>query len=224
MSRTNPVEETTSVQNPTTAFIEWNAQNGQFKMWDNINKQVSFLEKPMRFAVLDQMSSVEGWLGDRGTAYSTGFRQSNEDISVYVRKDGSQTLHKRGTYSDIKDELKDEGITYRKNIYAMLCEDIDDVPIGSIVCIKLKGKSANLWIEGKYGDNSDLTNSSVQTIGRFKYPVWESIELSKDEIENAKDCDKELQEYFNSLNHNATSHQDESVEAIKDDMAEEIPF
>ena len=106
----------------------------------------------------------------------------------------------------------------------MLCEDIDDVPIGSIVCIKLKGKSANLWIEGKYGDNSDLTNSSVQTIGRFKYPVWESIELSKDEIENAKDGDKELQEYFNSLNHNATSHQDESTEAIKDDMAEEIPF
>ena len=58
--------------------------------------------------IVPQMSSVEGWLGDRGTAYSTG-RQSNEDISVYVRKDGNQTLHKRGTYSDIKDELKDEG-------------------------------------------------------------------------------------------------------------------
>lgn len=196
MSRTSPSEVVEYAKNPAVATIEWNAQHGEFSMWDNLNKVKSIINKPMKFAVLDQLASVEGWMDEKGTALSNEFRRANENIKVYLYKDGDSRIHKEGSYTDLKDGLKNEGITYRKVIYAMLCDDIDDVPVGSIVKIKLKGKSANLWIEGKYSDNSNLVAEGNQTIGRFKYPVFKEVELNKDEIENAEDADKELQNYF----------------------------
>lgn len=198
MSRSAPEVITPKVANPSQGNLEWNAQRGEWKVWDGINKVQSFVNKPFKFAKLDERSSSEGWSEELGSISSSEFKYATDPIKVYSYKGGNANLLKEGTYADLKEELKADGLNYYKIVYVMLLDDVADIPIGSVVKLKIKGKTCNRWIEQRYTEDANLQwGGETETIGRFYYPVFKDIEILEPEAEEAKNCDAVLQEYFN---------------------------
>ena len=59
MSITN-TSSGTSVRNPATAILEWDAMEGNFKYYDSEAKERAYLKGKIEFIVLDQLSNVSG--------------------------------------------------------------------------------------------------------------------------------------------------------------------
>jgi len=217
MSRTTPVEKKSYAKNPSAGNIEWNAQRAEWKVWDGNNKVQSFVSEPFKFAKLDERSSVEGWSEELGSIASNEFQYATDELRVYAYKSGDSKLIKEGSYSDLKAELKEDGLNYYKIVYVMLLDDVADIPVGSIVKLKLKGKTCNRWIDAKYGDTANLKAEGSENIGRFYYPVFEDVEISKHEMGEADDADKKLQAFFNDT-------LVDTIDAGEKEMLDDVPF
>lgn len=219
MSRTAPTEQKSFAKNPSVGNIEWNAQRAEWKVWDGINKVQTFVSDAFRFAKLDERSSVEGWSEELGSLASNEFQYATDELKVYAYKGGDSKLIKEGTYSDLKVELKEDGLNYYKIVYVMLLDDVADIQVGSIVKLKLKGKTCNRWIDAKYTETANIKTEGSENIGRFYYPNFELVDITKHEIQEADDADKNLQAYFNDSVVPTKEAEPESKE-----MLDDIPF
>ena len=208
MSRTAPIEKKVTAVSPSVGNIEWNAQRSEWKVWDGINKVQSFVSTPFRFAKLDERSSAEGWSEELGSIMSTEFVYTTDPIKVYSYKGGNSNLVKEGTYADLKDELKADGLSYYKIVYVMLLDNVADLSVGSIVKLKLKGKTCNRWIDANYTETANLEFKESENVGRYYYPVFKSVDITQLEMEEADDADVKLQEYF-SGKHTVTEEEDD---------------
>ena len=208
MSRTAPIEKKVTAVSPSVGNIEWNAQRSEWKVWDGINKEQSFVSTPFRFAKLDERSSAEGWSEELGSIMSTEFVYTTDPIKVYSYKGGNSNLVKEGTYADLKDELKADGLSYYKIVYVMLLDNVADLSVGSIVKLKLKGKTCNRWIDANYTETANLEFKESENVGRYYYPVFKSVDITQLEMEEADDADVKLQEYFNGK-HTVTEEEDD---------------
>tara|TARA_R100000005_G_C5001775_1_gene209044 strand:+ start:5184 stop:5819 length:636 start_codon:yes stop_codon:yes gene_type:complete len=208
MSRTAPIEKKVTAVSPSVGNIEWNAQRSEWKVWDGINKVQSFVSTPFRFAKLDERSSAEGWSEELGSIMSTEFVYTTDPIKVYSYKGGNSNLVKEGTYADLKDELKADGLSYYKIVYVMLLDNVADLSVGSIVKLKLKGKTCNRWIDANYTETANLEFKESENVGRYYYPVFKSVDITQLEMEEADDADVKLQEYFNGK-HTVTEEEDD---------------
>jgi hypothetical protein len=114
MSISNP-ETQQSTENPVSLIIEWSAKNGNWKVYDKIEKIKIELEENFKFAVLDQKNGVAGFIEGKGMLRSNEVsRIDKEELTVISWKDGESSVYKEGMYADIKDELKAKGIKFRK--------------------------------------------------------------------------------------------------------------
>jgi hypothetical protein len=106
MSISNP-ETQQSTENPVSLIIEWSAKNGNWKVYDKIEKIKIELEENFKFAVLDQKNGVAGFIEGKGMLRSNEVsRIDKEELTVISWKDGESSVYKEGMYADIKDELK----------------------------------------------------------------------------------------------------------------------
>lgn len=199
MSMSNP-ETQQSTENPVSLIIEWSAKNGNWKVYDKIEKIKIELEENFKFAVLDQKNGVAGFIEGKGMLRSNEVsRIDKEELTVISWKDGESSVYKEGMYADIKDELKAKGIKFRKIVYAQIIETNSQEFIGCIAKIDLGGAAMSSWIDAVIptGAGVSLGDPVEKVTPMMKYysPVFNKFELEDEQVEYAISADKLLQEF-----------------------------
>ena len=195
----NP-ETQQSTENPVSLIIEWSAKNGNWKVYDKIEKIKIELEENFKFAVLDQKNGVAGFIEGKGMLRSNEVsRIDKEELTVISWKDGESSVYKEGMYADIKDELKAKGIKFRKIVYAQIIETNSQEFIGCIAKIDLGGAAMSSWIDATIptGVGVSLGDPVEKVTPMMKYysPVFNKFELEDEQVEYAISADKLLQEF-----------------------------
>ena len=195
----NP-ETQQSTENPVSLIIEWSAKNGNWKVYDKIEKIKIELEENFKFAVLDQKNGVAGFIEGKGMLRSNEVsRIDKEELTVISWKDGESSVYKEGMYADIKDELKAKGIKFRKIVYAQIIETNSQEFIGCIAKIDLGGAAMSSWIDATIptGAGVSLGDPVEKVTPMMKYysPVFNKFELEDEQVEYAITADKLLQEF-----------------------------
>ena len=195
----NP-ETQQSTENPVSLIIEWSAKNGNWKVYDKIEKIKIELEENFKFAVLDQKNGVAGFIEGKGMLRSNEVsRIDKEELTVISWKDGESSVYKEGMYADIKDELKAKGIKFRKIVYAQIIETNSQEFIGCIAKIDLGGAAMSSWIDATIptGAGVSLGDPVEKVTPMMKYysPVFNKFELEDEQVEYAISADKLLQEF-----------------------------
>jgi len=199
MSISNP-ETQQSTENPVSLIIEWSAKNGNWKVYDKIEKIKIEIEENFKFAVLDQKNGVAGFIEGKGMLRSNEVsRIDKEELTVISWKDGESSVYKEGMYADIKDELKAKGIKFRKIVYAQIIETNSQEFIGCIAKIDLGGAAMSSWIDATIptGAGVSLGDPVEKVTPMMKYysPVFNKFELEDEQVEYAISADKLLQEF-----------------------------
>ena len=208
-------------QNPSKHFI--NAKNGGLSYYDKEAGSDVAVSTPFEFIVLDQLATVKGWSASEDTGI-----WSNE-----VKKVGEQILNVRtkngvvasGVWKDIKDEAKADGAVFHAAIY-VAAKGRDGL---ETQCLLLKGAALNAWVEFTKKTNlkthkvvlaswADAKKGSV----KYQVPVFEAVELSDAELDEAKALAVELREYHKGyFSYNPDKHNEETA-TQKDTVIEDI--
>lgn len=216
--------------NPTRHFIK--VKNGALSYYDKEIGEDVAVATPLRFVVLDTLSTVRGWSIEDDTAYwSNEVRAISRDPLVVRTGNG---IKASGLWKDIKDELKSDGAKYYSSIY-IAAKGKNGLEIQNL---SLKGAAVNAWIE--FAKKANLKKNAVILSSweeqgkaiKYKVPVFQAVEMDKKEYDEAVALAKELKEYHNqyfSFTSNVESDkvQDEVVEAFDDDEPVDlssIPF
>ena len=226
MSRTKP---SNNVSNPAVATFEWSAMDGNFTAWDSVNKEKIVLTDKIRFAVLDQLSNLSGWVKELGSCRSHETHNiSASPLQVFAWKDGKSRLIKEGAYKDIKDEMKAMGVKYHKVVYALLLGEVNGIPDGSIIKLDLGGAAMSEWIEVGVKDDwavevGEPEEVQINKMIKYMKPTFKQIDLSESEERLADGADAELQEFF-SARKTPSAVVETQEEEPEPDIDEEIPF
>jgi len=231
MSRSNQTEYE---KNPAEFEIEWagGGDEGHFKMYDKGTKTNVDIPFPVRFAVLDELSSLNGWLKQKKSmAFSNEVHNTtNQTLHVKYFEDGKPREFVEGKYQEIKDAMFAQGVKYHKVVYALLLDPVEGlIGGGTLVKFLLKGGGNSSWIEkGFKGEKvgAVVVNEYKDEASAFKFrvPVFEIGEISEEEESYAMDADKELQKYFRSLPHTTPQQEDDRVpDAVTDAGESQVP-
>lgn len=211
------------IKNPCSKFIEFKGDAGVFQYYDkNVpnpktkkNGDNVELPLPIKFIVLDELSTVKGFNEpSRSGVYS------NEVHSVK-----HQTLHVRtfkgnnsisGLYADIKGDIKSIGGKYCKSIYAMMINEKSC----ELVNFQLTGAAFSSWIDKEANTNEEVVTVTSTTQGKkgkvvYNIPVWSAAAMTSDLRDEAIEMDKTLQEFLKARK------VQEKDEAVQDDVPDE---
>lgn len=216
-----------AVKSPVAAILEWDAMEGKFRYYDTESKQRKFIDDTtFNFVVLDQLSNVSGWVSDLGVCRAEETHNLNASpIEVKSWKDGKSTTVKKGMYKDIKDGLKTMGIKYRKIVYGMIVFS-DEFSTGSIVKLDLGGCAMSQWIESNINDGNEVSFGLAEEVQlnkmvSYKKPTFKVSTPTEDVLSEAKEIDRELQEFFDSRKQKVSVAKEENVSEEYDD---DVPF
>ena len=233
MSRTQPEAH---ASNPVEYKLEWvgHDEGGYFSVWDRENKCEIKLELPLKFAYLDCKKAVGGFYeGVKRSFFSNEIRNTkSQELDVRYYKDGTSHPVAKGLWNDIKGEIGGKGAKFCNVVYATLLNSTsDDIPGGSLVKLPLIGAAGSAWIDLniKDGESFEVSGFEDKQKGRAKYrqPVFEKIQITKDEDAIACEQDKALQEYFNAAKEPAkeSSPSDYYTDAdAPDEDEDDFPF
>ena len=209
------VDTTPKSLNPVSGYGRWKGSKGHWEIYSTASGATKIC-KELDIVVLDQLNSVTGFSRTKGIYSSNEVRDINSGIlKVFLTENGKSTLFKEGLYSDIKAELKEKGIKFQKNVYAMANITHNDSTLNNgILKLDLTGASMSAWFEASPFDGQQVKMDKASYIeGAISYyiPVFETSKPDQDILDLATNKDVDLQEYLNSWN------KDEESE-------EEIPF
>jgi len=221
MSRTKPSSVS---KNPAVATFEWSATDGVFTAWDSVKKQKVEVGNDFSFAPLDQLCVIGGYVKDKGTARTRELHHLNQPIEVLLWKDGKSSVYASGVYSDIKADLKAQGIKYRKIIYATLLDDLGDFSFGDTIKLDLGGAAMSEWIDSKIMDVDGVKIGEPELVEinkmiKFYKPKFEIFELSEDENKLANEADEKLQDFFAG-----NTVREEVVAEVAEEFVDDVPF
>jgi hypothetical protein len=212
--------------NPAKHFIQ--VKNGALSYYDKEEGKDVEVPTPLRFVVLDTLSTVKGWSAEQETGI-----WSNEVKSV-----GKEVLNVRtrngiiasGLWKDIKDELKADGAKYHASIY-IAAKGRDGLEIQNL---SLKGSAVNAWIE--FAKKHDLRQNAVvladwEQMGKavkYKVPVFEAVPMEDGERDEAVDLATTLKEYHDQyFSYNPDAHNESQVkqkDVVVEDIDEDEPI
>lgn len=181
--------------NPAKHFL--NFRGGEVVYYDKESQENVTVQEPIEFIVLDQLATVKGY----NTQENTGF-WSNE-----VRRVGQDTLTVRtrngmkasGVWKDIKESPELRGAKYTTSAYVAI-KGRNGLEINNL---SINGAALGQWIEFSKAHKvnqikvviSKWEDGKVGSV-TFKKPIFEAVEMSDAEKEEAVALDKELQAYF----------------------------
>ena len=217
-----------AIKSPVVAILEWDAMEGKFRYYDtNSKKRKHIDDTAFSFVVLDQLSNVSGWVSELGVCRAEETHNLNAaPIVVKSWKDGKSTTIRQGMYKDIKDGLKNMGIKYRKIVYAMALESTD-FSIGSIIKLDLGGCAMSQWIESGINDGNQILIGEAEQVQlnkmvSYQKPSFKISEPTEDVLSEAKETDRELQEYFDSKKQKVSPAKVE--EDVSEEYEDDVPF
>lgn len=233
MSRSN---NTAPAANPAGKFIDWDSEHGCFKTWDKAKKENVKIPLPVRFYVLDELTTIKGFNDKlQGGLWSNEIKDiTKHTLSVRCRtKDGKSTTIAEGIYGDIKDTVVSNGGKYTRSLYAAMLNDNDEY---EIVNFQLKGAAFSGWLDFvNEHRNAVLTEEIIcedfrkEKKGATKYtiPTFTSNPASEEGNEAAIKLDVELQEYLKSYldrTQNAAEYVNDEGAQIFAPASDELPF
>lgn len=186
-----------TVVNPAELFFEFKSAKKGFYAYDRNTKDDVAMELTARFIVLDTLSCITGYSDKYACgAFSNEVHSlDKEPLSVRTFKGG---YSKSGYYKEIKDEISALGLNYTKSLYVLLIAGKRNV----LCNIKLSGSALNEWIDAKLDtrrnvvviENSFVEKKKGATV--YSVPVFSTVEMPDDLVQEAIAADKILQQYF----------------------------
>ena len=202
MSRSAP---TNTLVNPAVRFIDWDSEKGQFKYWDKDKKENVEMELPVKFYVLDELTTIKGFSDKhQGGMWSNEVKYlDSPKLKVAGKgKDGKMFNVAEGLYSDIKDAVVASGGKYTRSLYVAMLDEKDEYQIFNF---QLKGAAFSGWLDFcKDKKGSIMTDLIIcndfkrEKKGATKYtiPVFSSESASEEGNEAAINLDVKLQEFL----------------------------
>jgi hypothetical protein len=216
MSRSQP-----KVTNPAKKFFQWSGgseevekavkekgkeispakyEGGKVVYYDKdegINIEVDL---PFTFLVLDELTTITGFHEPTQSGFWSNEVKDQMTGELVVRtKKGIVT---RGTYADIKDEIKAQGGKYAKSVYIAFKDDEGELAIGNL---KIAGAAMSAWIDFSKRFNLDecavmITGAEQAKKGKNVYftPIFEGRNVNSATDAIAKELDDKLQAYLST--------------------------
>ena len=247
MSRSRP-----TAKNPATRFLQWKGgaekisetvdgkkseryEGGKLTWYDKEAQTDVEVNLPFSFLVLDTLHTITGYSeSNRSGFWSNEVRNLKNEILVVKTKQGSgvRTVAK-GTYDQIKDEVKSQGGKYTQSVYIAFKGDGGELQIGHI---KISGAALTAWIEfqKKFDVNkcavfiTDEPKLEKKGSNYYFSPVFDGQNVSDATEAEAQKLDEELQRYLDTYLSRKPDEDDayattvEELEDQDDDDAEEV--
>jgi len=213
MSRSRP-----TAKNPATRFLQW--KGGAEKIAETVNGKkteryeggkLTYYDKengidievglPFSFLVLDTLHTITGFNeSEKSGFWSNEVRNLKNEILVVRTKSG---IKAKGTYDQIKDQIKSIGAKYTQSVYIAFKDDTNELIIGHI---KIAGSALSAWIEFQKKFNVDkcavfITDEpKLEKKGSNYYfsPVFEGQNVSDATNAEADKLDEQLQVYLDT--------------------------
>jgi hypothetical protein len=199
VSRSNPSEH---LSNPSTRWFEWNGEKGEIRYYDKDAKKDVDVPLPFSFMLLDELATVRGWHDASSSGiYSNEVRDTTQD--VFVVKSFKGGILAEGKYREIKKDVNAEGGAYNANCY-IAYKNGDGLKIGSL---RLKGAALRAWMDFRKAHKADIYKKAIKienyTEGQkgrviFRVPEMKLTSIGPEADTQAKQLDKELQEFLNA--------------------------
>lgn len=188
----------TGVSNPAKKFIKWKGsaepdKGGFFAYYDKESKKDIKVDLSKGFVVLDQdLFSVTGYRDRDKTMFASNeVRTIHDKITIRSYKDGKSSIDREGTYSEMKEQIKDiNHLGYTKSIYIFLD--------GELCHLALKGKSIVEFGSVKGHEDSKLIvhnghKEGMAGTNKFVYPLFEvGADIPESVMEKAVEVDAKI--------------------------------
>lgn len=217
------------ITNPCKKFIEFKGNTGAFQYWDKATESNIQLKSPVKFIVLDELSTITGFSDEfQCGIYSNEVHSLRDEVlSVRLFKKNHRLV---GKYSDIKGDITSMGGKFCKSVYSALIGDKGEL---ELVNFRLRGAALSAWMDCVIDKSAfaiiveDCTDGKKGSV-KYKIPNFKQFDLPLGMIEKAVVMDKSLQdflrEYFNSQIIKSDLKKEEA-EAKEDSTSEEsVPF
>lgn len=182
--------------NPSNFFMK--VKSGSIVYYDKDSQENIAVPTPFEFIVLDQVATIKGWSdADESGYWSNEVRSVGKD-TLTIRT--SKGIKESGIWRDIKGSSNIAGSKYNASVY-IAHKSRDGMIISNLA---LTGAALNAWIEFTQKNRvnnvkvvlSDWSDAKKGAVA-YKVPVFEAVDMSKDEREEAIALDKQLQTYLN---------------------------
>lgn len=209
------------LQNPCKKFIEFKGVYGVFQYWDKENKKNIILDYPIKFIVLDELSTITGFSQSTNSRIFSNEVKNLQDSILDVRSfKGREGL--TGKYGEIKDLIKSMGGKFCRSIYVALINGKEL----ELANFRLTGASFSAWMDKNVGTLSQAIKIEGCSDGKkgavkYKIPNYEGEEVSKELMDKALEMDKDLQKYLRAYENNNEKVKSEAKEEVEND---DIPF
>jgi hypothetical protein len=194
MSFSNPRAE-----NPCQKYIEFKGDNGTWKYWDKEEEKQVFIDLPIFFIVLDQLSTIKGFSDEHNCGiFSNEVKYLGKEVLKVRSFKGGISI--TGKYSDIKGEVKSAGGKFTKSIYALMIDKEGDNH--EIVNFQLSGAAFSAWMDFKFSAQQHIVSITDEIIkekkGAISYykPVFRRYNIDQKYVPIATQADRVLQKYF----------------------------
>jgi hypothetical protein len=209
--------------NPCKKFIEFKGDSGIFRYWDKSLEKNVELESPIKFIVLDELSTITGFNDfTQSGVFSNEIRSLKHNILKVRTFKGKVSVS--GIYEDIKSDIQGMGGKFTKSVYVALVNG-DEVELANF---QLKGASFKAWIDKEI--NTQLVGVLIENYSdakkgkvSYKVPVYASFEIPEALMKKAVEMDKMLQEYLGEYIANNEEVVEKEKPAEKEDD-DKIPF
>lgn len=221
MSLSKPTNTNT---NPAVKFFQWSGDEGRIKYYDKQKGENVFLDLPFKFIKLDTLSTVTGYSdADNSGFWSNEVRSIKSEEFIVKTKNG---IRKEGLWSDIGEGLKAQGAKFASSVYIAYINEDDKLELCNI---KFYGSSITQWIEFLKISRDPgvvLTDATQAKKGKTVYytPVFEPLNITDEQLEEAIELDKDLQIYLDSYFNYSNKYSDEKVKSASAGSDESIEY
>lgn len=220
--------------NPAKFFMK--VKGGAVSYYDKEAGENVNVPVPLEFVVLDQLATAKGWSdADNSGFWSNEVKSAGTDPLTVRTSSGVKAT---GIWKDVKNDPAVAGAKFNASVY-IAHKSGKGLVISNIA---FERSSLNAWIEFIQANKGVMKGKSKVVLSSFadakkgavnyKVPVFEITDITDDELEVAKDLDKELQaylaQYFNykPADEPVVQQDDVVIEDIGDEPInlDDIPF
>lgn len=221
-------------KNPSKYFLS--ISSGTVHYYDKEAGENVEVPVPLEFVVLDQLATVKGWSdSDQSGFWSNEVKRSGSD-AVTIRT--SKGVKATGIWRDVKNEPAVAGAKFNSSVY-IAHKSGEGLVISNLA---LQGAALNAWIEFIQANKSAMKGGKKVVLSgfddakkgavKYKVPHFEVTDISDDELEVARELDKELQTYlgeylnFKPVDEPTSQNDEVTVEDLSGDPInlDDIPF
>ncbi len=193
-------------QSPAVKYIEWSGSEGKFFYYDKDIQEKVFMELPIYFIVLDELTTVKGYHEKSGSGIVSNEIRNTKTDKLYVRS-WRPGISEKGLWMDIKDAVTNAGGKYCKSVYALLLTSKGE----EIVNFQFHGSSfggasqdkgvRSGWINAKfskeqYGVQVKEVENGKKGSTEYICPIFDKVNIKPIHHEKALQADLELQKYL----------------------------